>query len=126
MIAMQSFFKVPAKRVFVAALAAALAIGWADWAVRADTITDANVEAAMAAAKTPADHAALADYFTGKAKEAQANVETHRRMSGLFSGKGKSSWEAHCHTLMKSYEEQAKDYTALAKEQKAVADALAK
>jgi hypothetical protein len=47
-------------------------------------------------------------------------------MSGLFGGKGKQSWEAHCQALIKTYEEQAKDYAALAKEQTAVADALAK
>jgi hypothetical protein len=125
MTAMQSFFRTHAKRLAVTALATALAIGWADSAVRADTITDDNVEAAMAAAKTPADHEALAAYFTGKANEAQANIEKHKRMSGLFGGKGKASWESHCHALMKTYEEQAKDYTALAKEQKAVAAALA-
>lgn len=126
MMSMQSFFRVQGKRLFVAALTAALAIGWADTAARADTITDANVEAAMAAAKTSADHEALAEYFSGKAKEAQANIEKHQRMSGLFGGKGKASWESHCHALMKTYEEQVKDYNALAKEQKAVAAALAK
>ena len=122
----QSFLETGGRKLVVAALAAALAIGWTDSAVRADTITDDNVEAALAAAKTPADHQALAAYFTAKAKEAQANVEMHQRMSGLFGGKGKQSWEAHCHALMKTYGEQAKDYTALAKEQTAVAEALAK
>ena len=76
--------------------------------------------------QTPADHQALASYFSAKANEAQANVEKHRRMSGLFGGKGKSSWEGHCHSLMRTYEEQAKDYAALAKEQNAVATALSK
>jgi hypothetical protein len=122
----QSFLETGGRKLVVAALAAALAIGWTDSAVRADTITDDNVEAALAAAKTPADHQALAAYFTAKAKEAQANVATHQRMSSLFGGKGKQSWEAHCHSLIKTYEEQAKDYAALAKEQTAVADALAK
>jgi hypothetical protein len=122
----QSFLETGSRRLVVAALAAALAIGWTDSAVRADTITDDNVEAALAAAKTPADHQALGAYFTAKAKEAQANVDTHKRMSSLFGGKGKQSWEAHCHALMKTYEEQAKDYSALAKEQTAVAEALAK
>ena len=121
-----SFFKAHGTRLVITALAAALATGWAASAVRADTITDDNVEAALAAAKTPADHQALAAYFTAKAKEAQTNVDTHKRMSSLFGGKGKQSWEAHCHSLMKASEEQAKDYAALAKEQTAVAEALAK
>jgi cytidine deaminase len=110
----------------VAALAVALAIGSAASGVRADTITDDNVEAAMAAAKTPADHQALAAYFTAKSQQAQANVAKHQRMSNLFGGKQKTQWEAHCHALMKTFEEQAKDYAALAKEQTAVAAALAK
>jgi hypothetical protein len=122
----QSFLETGSRRLVVAALAAALAIGWTDSAVRADTITDDNVEAALAAAKTPADHEALAAYFTGKAKEAKANVDKHKRMSSLFGGKGKTSWEAHCRSLIKTYQDQADDYAALAKEQTAVAAALAK
>ena len=47
-------------------------------------------------------------------------------MSSLFGGKGKTSWEGHCRSLVRTYEEQAKDYAALAKEQTAVAAALAK
>ena len=122
----QPIFRAQAKRLMVTALAVALAIGSVASAVRADTITDDNVEAAMAAAKTPVDHQALAAYFTAKSNEAQANVAKHQRMSNLFGGKGKTAWEAHCHSLMRTYEEQAKDYAALAKEQTAVADALAK
>jgi hypothetical protein len=114
------------KKFVVAALAVALVIGSSASAVRADTITDDNVEATMAAAKTPADHQALAAYFTAKSKEAQDNVAKHKRMSGMFGGKGKSSWEGHCHSLMKTYEAQAKDYAGMAKEQTAVAEALAK
>src|SRR5262245_8255686 len=120
----QSILTAPRKLVWVAALAAALAIASAGSPVRADTITDDNVEAAMAAAKTPADHEALAAYFTAKSKAAEAEVQKHKTMSKLFSGKGSSSWEAHCHSLMKTAEQQAKDYAALAKEQTAVAAAL--
>ena len=116
----------PSAVLFAAALIGTLTLGLAASTVHADAITDENVEAAMAAAKTPADHQALASYFSAKANEAQANVEKHRRMSGLFGGKGKSSWEGHCHSLMRTYEEQAKDYAALAKEQNAVATALSK
>jgi hypothetical protein len=53
-------------------------------------------------------------------------VAKHKTMSNLFGGKQKTSWEAHCHALMKTFGEQAKDYAALAKEQEAVAAALAK
>lgn len=115
-----------AKRLLVTAVAAALVVGSASSAVRADAITDSNVEAALAAAKTPADHEALAAYFTAKSNDARGYVAKHQRMSSLFGGKGKTAWEGHCHSLMRTYEEQAKDYVALAKEQKAVAAALAK
>jgi hypothetical protein len=121
---MQSIFSSQRTMLVMAALAFGLALASARSAVAADAITDDNVEAAMAAAKTPADHQALAAFFTGKSNEALANVETHKRMSGLFGGKQKSSWEAHCQSLIKTYQEQAKDYAALAKEQTAVAEAL--
>jgi predicted secreted protein len=124
--ALKSIRRTEGMRLLVAALAAALAIGSAASAMGANPITDDNVEAAMGAAKTPADHEALAAYFTAKANEASANVEKHQRMSRLFGGKQKTSWEAHCRDLIKTFEEQAKDYAALAKEQRAVAAALAK
>jgi hypothetical protein len=114
--------------LFVTALAllAAVVIGSANSPVRADAITDDNVEAALASAKTASDHQALAAYFTAKSKQAQNNVQKHRSMSGLFGGKGSQAWDSHCRSLMRTYEEQAKDYAALAKEQSAVAAALAK
>jgi hypothetical protein len=114
------------RRLAVAALVAALAIGGAAPALAAGPITDDNVEAAIAAAKTPAEYEAIAAYFTAKSQAAQAEVARHQRMSSLFGGKQKAAWEAHCRALMKSYEEQAKDYAALAKEQKAAAAALSK
>ena len=114
------------KRLLVAALVAALAMGSAGSAMAADPITDDTVEAALAAAKTPADHEALAAYFTAKSKAAQAQVAKHQRMSSLFGGKGKTAWDGHCRSLMRTFEDQAKDYAALAKEQTAVAAALAK
>lgn len=124
MTAVQSVLASPRKMLLVAALAAALAVIWAASPAGADTITDDNVEATMKAAKTAADHQALAEYFTAKSKAAEAEVEKHKRMSKLFSGKGGASWEAHCQSLIKTYQEQAKDYAALAKEQTAVAAAL--
>lgn len=121
----RSILKDHGKTLMLAVLVAGLAIGWADSAVRADTITDDNVEAAVAAAKTVADHQALAAYFTAKSKEALANVERHKRMAtALGSGKQAGSWEAHCHSLMKASQEQAKDYAALATEQEAIAKGM--
>lgn len=109
------------KHVLVAALAAALVVGWAATAARAETITDANVAAAVAAAKTPADHQALATFFTSKAEAAQASVEMHEKMATAFSGKARSVMAAHCMGIAKADKQQVKDYTALAKEQAALA-----
>ena len=113
------------KRFLAIALAAAMALGWASSAVRADAITDDNVAAAVAAAKTVEDHQALAAYFTSKSTQALAEVERHKTMaSALGSGKQAGSWQAHCHSLIKTYQGQAKDYAALAKEQSALAKGM--
>src|SRR5262245_32088967 len=76
----ESYSKGSGMRLFVNTLAlmAVLGIAFPGWSVRADTITDDNVEAALKSAKTAADHQALAEYFTAKSKEAQTNVETHK------------------------------------------------
>lgn len=113
------------KRLLVVTLAVGLALGWAGSAVGAETITDENVAAAVTAARTVEDHQALAAYFTTKSKQALAEVEKHKTMaSALGKGKQAGSWEAHCHSLMRTYQEQAKDYTALAKEQEALAKGM--
>lgn len=111
------------------AIAIALALGMitALGATRAlaEPITDANVAAAVAAAKTVEDHQALAAYFTAKSKEALETAATHKTMAkSLGGGKQAGSWEAHCHSLIRTYEAQAKDYTALAKEQAALAKGM--
>ncbi len=109
------------RHYLVAALAAALLIGYADRAVWADPITDSNVDAAMAAAKTLADHAALAVYFTAKAEAAAAMAEMHTNMAKSLSGKLQQNLALHCNALAGAYRQQAKDYTALAKEEAALA-----
>jgi hypothetical protein len=110
------------KRALVGAFAAALAIAWAAPAVRAaDAITDDNVDQAVAAAKTPADHQALAAYFTSKAEAATAKVDSHRRMATAFSGKQKENWRTHCDALIGAYKKEAKEYIALAKQQESLA-----
>ena len=75
--------------------------------VRADTITDENVAAAVAGARTPADHQALAAYFTSKAEAAQANVERHEQMAKGFSGKAQMRMGEHCDALAKTFRQQA-------------------
>ncbi len=80
-------------------------------------MTDDNVAAAVAAAKTPADHHALPAYFTSKAEAAQANVQKHDEMAKGFSGKAHERMAEHCNALAKTFRQQAAEYTALAKAQ---------
>lgn len=109
-------------RIVTAALAIALAVGFAAPTV-AQTITEDNVGEMAQKATTAADHTALADYFRAQAKVASEGAQKHRSM--LVSGPAKSSrqvWDAHCKRLIQSFEAQAAAYTDLAKEQ----DVLAK
>lgn len=78
---MATAFQNHAKRSFLGAAALTLLIGWAPVAVRAETISDDNVAAMVAAGKTPAEHKALAAFFTAKAEAALAKVEMHRQMA---------------------------------------------
>lgn len=108
-----------------ATLTAALVFAWTQSTARAaEPITDDTVDAAVAAAKTPEEHHALGDYFTAKAEAATAAADRHARM-GLthpFTGKAHNeAWGQHCKSLIKTYQQQAKDYLALAKEQEAAA-----
>ncbi|MGH7789936.1 MAG: hypothetical protein ACRERC_23920 [Candidatus Binatia bacterium] len=110
-----------ATRLLVGALAVALMCGGLAPAALADAITDDNVAEMVEAAKTPADHEALAAYFNAKSEQALASVKRHEKMSNAFSGKQRPSWEAHCSGLIRGFKEQAKDYAALAREQAALA-----
>lgn len=112
------------KALAVAALATGLSIGWVDSAMSHDAITDESVEAAVASAKTVEEHQALAAYFTAKSEQALANVAKHKKMSSAFSGKQGTGWQGHCQSLAKTFEEQAKDYAALANEQAAMAKGM--
>lgn len=93
--------------------------------VAAEAITDDNVAAMVTAAKTAADHQALADYFRAEAKEAESLAQKHRGMKLSHSQKGGSVWDAHCTRLIKRYEDLASDYRTLASEQDGMAKAVA-
>lgn len=65
----------------------------------ADTITDANVTDAIAAAKTPQDHQAIAAYFRAQAAAAGEKVKLHEAMLASWektvSGKGLEHMRTH-------------------------------
>jgi predicted NAD-dependent protein-ADP-ribosyltransferase YbiA (DUF1768 family) len=98
--------------------------GWVAAAAHADTITDENVAERVAAAKTPADHKALAAFFTAQAEAAVAKVEMHQKMAAAFTGKQQENWQLHCNALIGTYKKQAEAYTALAKEQEQMAGGM--
>ncbi|HZR81897.1 MAG TPA: hypothetical protein VFD92_12430 [Candidatus Binatia bacterium] len=103
-------------------IGATLLIGWASSAAQAaEPVADSNVNAAIAAAKTPEDHQALAAFFTAKAEAADAEAAEHDKMATAFSGKARARMGEHCKSIAKAYRQQMKDYTALAKEQQALA-----
>jgi hypothetical protein len=109
-------------RMVTTALAVVMTAGVAV-AARADTITDDTVGSAIVAAKTPEDHAALAQYFTSKAEAATASAEKHDTMAKGFEGKAGERMAAHCKSLAAADRKQAADYTALAKAQEKLAHA---
>jgi hypothetical protein len=102
-------------------LAALLFAGLGTAARAAGPVSDETVSSAIAAAKTPEDHAALAEYFTSKAEAATASADKHDRMARGFLGKAGERMSAHCKSLAAADRKQAADYTALAKAQQQLA-----
>jgi len=69
-------------------------------------------------ADTPADHAALAKYYRGKAADARATAGTHQSMGRSYGG-GKAAqrqqMESHCKKISEENTAMAAEYEALAK-----------
>jgi hypothetical protein len=85
---------------------------------RAAAVSDSDIDAQIAAAKTPADHEAIATYYDGKAAEAQAKADEHKKMSAAYKKEGgsvsKTHLHDHCDGLVRVYQSAAKDYRAMA------------
>jgi hypothetical protein len=94
------------------------------------TVTDDNIYASLAAAKTAADHEALAAYYQGKASKALDQAKAHEKMEKTYerwgSGKEQAQHSVHCKGLIKSYENLAASYQQLAKDHLEIAKGLAK
>lgn len=104
-------------RYLATALVAGLSIGSVTSGVLADVITDGNLDAAVATAKTPADHHALAAFFTAKADAALVVARRYEARRYAFSGKSQQNLFVHYQSVAASYRKQAHRYAALAKEQ---------
>lgn len=80
-----------------------------------------GLDAKISAAKTVADHEAIAACYDAMAKDAQAKADEHKKMAQAYSMSSigtqatKTHFHQHCESLVGIYESEAKEYTALAK-----------
>ncbi len=65
-------------------------------------------------AKSPADHAALADHYRAEARKARARQEHHRLMAQVYRGKQLTGNGVHCRRLAKKFGEIADEFEGLA------------
>lgn len=83
-------------------------------------------------AKTAADHEALAARYEQQAAKARAEADLHKQMEGAYgagASTGKGLWvpmPQHCATLVKSNENSAKEYEAMAAAHREMAKSAAK
>ena len=112
----------------LAALAAVLALGLATPLPAAAEVTEAQI----AAAKTPADHEAIAKAYEADAATADAKAKEHEAMARTYRSTGgpksntNSTMVRHCERLVKDYTDAAADYRALAAEHRGMAKDAAK
>jgi hypothetical protein len=88
-------------------------------------------EAQVAAAKTPADHEAIAQAYDADVASAEAKARMHEAMAATYraANSPKSTTNVmvrHCERLVKEYRAAASEYGALAAEHRRLARALAK
>jgi hypothetical protein len=80
-----------------------------------------GLDAKIGAAKTAAEHEAIAACYEDLAKNAQAKADEHKKMAKAYSMSGignqatKTHFHQHCEALIHSYEAEAKEYDAMAK-----------
>jgi hypothetical protein len=114
--------------ILMTTMAAALAMPFASLA--AEGLPPGLTSEAIAAAKTPADHQAIADAYTKEAENLRAVANAHRHMDSYYNEPGHLSAKLgatrHCRALVQAYETAAKDADALAKVHHEMAEAAAK
>src|SRR5262245_48519941 len=91
-----------------------------------------TMDAMISSAKTAADHEALAAQYDKDAADAKAKASEHLKMGAAYKGQpavtgGKvaaaSGMPEHCEKLVKSFEDQAQMYTAMATAERELAKA---
>ena len=88
-------------------------------------------EAQIAAAKTPADHEAIAKAYEADAATADAKAKEHEAMARTYRSTGgpkanTNSMVRHCERLVKNYTDAGADYRALAAEHRGMTKDTAK
>lgn len=108
------------KKIVTLALVALLAIS------AAPALAGQDLSAKITAAKTAADHEALADAYAKEAAEAEANAAAHDKMAASYKALGKTGLyhDQHCAAIAYRYREQAKDLKVLADAERAAAKAV--
>lgn len=110
-----------------AALAAVLALGLVTPLAAAAEVTEAQI----AAARTVADHEAIAKAYEANAATADVKAREHEAMARVYRSTGgpksnTNSMVRHCERLVKDYTDAAADYRALATEHRGMAKDTAK
>lgn len=111
----------------VAAIAVLFTVGLAGCA---DIVTapSGTLQQQIQAARTPADHQKLTDYYVKEAATARASAAEHREMGKRYGaapmgGRGGGSMSSHCNAVAASYDEIASRYDAMAAGHKEMASA---
>ena len=86
---------------------------------------DSDLSSQITAAKTAADHEALAAGYEKQAAEAEATAAAHDKMAASYKGLGKAGQihESHCARIAKRERENATDLKALADAERTAAKA---
>jgi hypothetical protein len=95
-------------------------------AVAVDAVTDDTVAGRISAAKTAADHEAIAAYYHAQAAEKAKQVKHHEAMLKSYdnvAGVSKELMRNHCQTLISTYRQAEQSYEGLAAEHEKLAKA---
>ena len=102
-------------RAFVVAAMVALMMP----TVQAAAVDCSGIEAKIAAAKTAADHEAIASCYDEMAKDATAKADEHKKMGEAYrkgggAPVGKLGLPQHCDQFIKSFQNEASMYKEMA------------
>lgn len=90
------------------------------------TTPSPGIQQQIEAARTPADHEALASYYAKESATARTKANDHRSMGRAYlaspvGGRGSGSMPAHCRAAAASYDGLASQFDAMAAEHRQMA-----